>query len=326
MKKLILLLFSICLLTVPAFAVELSDFETINPDGSTTIDYQAYNAAVAAEKVAAAGLDLDVNAYWVTNWLDVTYFDTDAFEADYAAALAAKQAQEEVTQDPLLEDPIESPSASTEQEVIPDDTPNSDEPVDTGDTGYPIGSFIDEEGNVYSPEGELLSSGSETSAPVGIDDPTSTGLLDGEGTNAGDGNAATPTVYTVSDLRSGGDTSGSLVSGLKALIVSIFGEYEPVLTTAAITETVDNVTTTTLIDVVADAFEIVTCTFSECGRYAECNDHAGNSGMNSGIQHEIPENQTYYHIKFPGTALQNVSCNHDCHTSSAQQQEHHIYV
>ena len=248
MKKLILLLFSICLLTAPAFAVELSDFETINPDGSTTIDYQAYNAAVAAEKVAAAGLDLDVNAYWVTNWLDVTYFDTDAFEADYAAALAAKQAQEEVTQDSPVDDLIESPSAPIEQEVIPDDTPNSDEPVDTG---YPIGSFIDEEGNVYSPEGELLSSGSETSAPVGIDDPTSTGLLDGEGTNAGDGYAAAPAVYTVSDLRSGGDTSGSLVSGLKALIISIFGEYEPVLTTAAVTETVDNVTTTTLIDVVA---------------------------------------------------------------------------
>ena len=35
-------------------------------------------------------------------------------------------------------------------------------------------------------------------------------------------------------------------------LISIFGEYEPVLTTAAVTETVDNVTTTTLIDVVAD--------------------------------------------------------------------------
>lgn len=254
MKKLILLFFSICLLTVPAFAVELSDFETINPDGSTSIDYQAYNAAVAAEKVVAAGLDLDVNAYWVTNWLDVTYFDTEAFEADYAAALAAKQAEEGQTDIPAQEDPVEAPSAPTvvEQEDIPDDTTTSDEPVDTGDTGYPVGSFIDEEGNVYSPEGELLSSGSETSASAGIDDPTSVGLLDGEGADAGDGNAATPTVYTVSDLRSGGDTSGSLVSGLKALIVSIFGEYEPVLTTAAITETVDNVTTTTLIDVVAD--------------------------------------------------------------------------
>lgn len=250
MKRLILLTFSLCLLTVPAFAVELSDFEIINEDGSTTVDYQAYNAAVAAEKVAAAGLDLDVNAYWVTNWLNVTYFDTEAFETDYAAALAAKQAEEGQTDIPAQEDPVEAPSAPTvvEQEDIPDDTTTSDKPVDTG---YPVGSFIDEEGNVYSPDGELLSPGTETSAPVGIDDPTSTGLLDGEGTNAGDGYAAAPAVYTVSDLRSGGDTSGSLVSGLKALIISIFGEYEPVLTTAAVTETVDNVTTTTLIDVVA---------------------------------------------------------------------------
>lgn len=41
------------------------------------------------------------------------------------------------------------------------------------------------------------------------------------------------------------------LSGLKALIVSIFGEYTPVMTQTPITETVDGVTTTTMIDVVA---------------------------------------------------------------------------
>ena len=46
----------------------------------------------------------------------------------------------------------------------------------------------------------------------------------------------------------GGDL---MVGTLKNLVVSIFGEYTPVNTTALLTETVDNVTTTTLIDVVA---------------------------------------------------------------------------
>lgn len=41
------------------------------------------------------------------------------------------------------------------------------------------------------------------------------------------------------------------LSGLKALIVSIFGEYTPVMTQTPVTETVDGVTTTTMIDVVA---------------------------------------------------------------------------
>lgn len=41
------------------------------------------------------------------------------------------------------------------------------------------------------------------------------------------------------------------LSGLKALIVSIFGEYTPVMTQTPITETVDGVTTTTMVDVVA---------------------------------------------------------------------------
>lgn len=48
------------------------------------------------------------------------------------------------------------------------------------------------------------------------------------------------------------DFGGSFMSGsLKSLVVSIFGEYTPVNTTALLMETVDNETTTTLVDVVA---------------------------------------------------------------------------
>lgn len=48
------------------------------------------------------------------------------------------------------------------------------------------------------------------------------------------------------------DFGGAFMSGtLKSLVVSIFGEYTPVNTTALLMETVDNETTTTLVDVVA---------------------------------------------------------------------------
>ena len=58
-------------------------------------------------------------------------------------------------------------------------------------------------------------------------------------------------VYSVNDLRSVDDPAVSPLPGLKALVVSIFGEYEPVMTTAAVTETVGEETTTTLVDTVA---------------------------------------------------------------------------
>lgn len=63
----------------------------------------------------------------------------------------------------------------------------------------------------------------------------------------------TPMVYSVNDLRSTDSPDASvLADGLKGVIQSIFGVYEPVTTTAAITETVDGEIVTTLVDVVAD--------------------------------------------------------------------------
>ena len=62
-----------------------------------------------------------------------------------------------------------------------------------------------------------------------------------------------PMVYTLNDLRSDADTGETAsADGLKGVIQSIFGVYEPVTTTAVYTETVDGETITTLVDVVAD--------------------------------------------------------------------------
>ena len=42
------------------------------------------------------------------------------------------------------------------------------------------------------------------------------------------------------------------LADLKSLIISIFGDYSPVMTTSTVTETVDGITTTTLIETVAE--------------------------------------------------------------------------
>lgn len=240
MKRVLVALLCFCVLSVPALAVELSDFETTADTGETYVDRDAYNAAVAAEKIAAAGLPLDVDSYWVTNWLGITYFDNEAFEFAYAEAFAASQ----------------EPEQSDGADYAFTDTAASDEPTDdvSADDKYPLGSFVDEEGNVYSPEGELLSSGSQ---PVSYLD-TIGSLLDAVPDSSdemlADNEEPEPHIYNVVDLRSDAGllpaAEGDL-SGLKSLVLSIFGEYAPVKTTSTVIETVDGVTTTTLIDVVA---------------------------------------------------------------------------
>lgn len=199
MKKFILSVVVCCLLTIPAFAVNWLDYSYTDENGVRVIDVDSYNAAVAEEKVAAAGLDLDVNLFWMFDESGTVVFDNDSFELAYAAALAEKQNSEAL----VVEDSVDVPI----QDIVED-------PVD-------------------EPFEEPLDSSS-------VDDPPL--LLEEEDS---------PMVYVVFDERSDAGYSLDLLSGLKALIVSIFGEYSPVMTTIAVTETVDNVTSTTLIEAVA---------------------------------------------------------------------------
>lgn len=233
MKKLVVSVLLICLLTVPAFAVDFLDFQYRNEDGILVVDVDAYLAAVAEEKVLAAGLSIDVDSFWYLDENDDPRFDNDAFEEAYAAALAELEEPEEEI---VVDDPIEDLDQSA-----------------AGDDGsdYPLGSNIDESGNVYSPDGDLLNSDASSDLGEYFEDPDLDLNSDAEDLPEVIEDYF-PVVYAVSDLRSGDSFVDGVVSGLKALIISIFGEYTPVMTTLTVTETIDGVTTTTLIDGVAE--------------------------------------------------------------------------
>ena len=216
MKKLLIALLCIQLFTFSAFAVvDVTDYQYTDADGRVQTDWDHYHEATAYDMIAQSGIDLDVQSYWVTNWI-TTYFDFEAFMADYNALLPT-----ELESEPEPESEEEEPTATPPAE----EPPSSDPAVE--DDGYSVGGYV---GDVEEDEP------SET--------PTEPELISEETV------VETPTTYAVYDMRSSGEST-AVLSGLKALIVSIFGEYTPVTTSAAVTETVDGVTTTTLIDVVA---------------------------------------------------------------------------
>lgn len=338
----------LCALSAPVLAVDLQDYQYINADGVVVVDIDGYNAALAAEKVAAAGLDLDVDSFWKTDIFGTRYFDNASFERAFDEAQTAAQEAQVPPQVP--DDPMESVGAGDESDVVPD-VPFV----------YPAGSYMDAAGNMWSPDGELLSPGT-TPAPEGIARPSEEAILvDSDASEDIPVEVGTP-VYRVIDLRSAAGTFGAsdgiveystssdpvlvgnlgniaqvygvgvksfsfssqssvasiemldgyssltgylrlgtgvsgvtidgvdtneftfttngqytvvfhtsdgnsptclfnisnlsdtpapAADGLKALVVSIFGKYTPVMTTGTVMETVDNVTTTTLLDTVA---------------------------------------------------------------------------
>lgn len=200
----------LCLACALSFACSAVDYDTYyyqNEDGSYGHDTEAYEHDLAAEMVAQAGLDLNVDQYWKVypnaTVASMYYFDYDAFKADYDALLPVPEPEpeSEPVPDPY---PVEWPDEVIEDETVVEDP--ADEAVledDMADDGLELG-----------------------------EDP--------------------PMVYTLNDLRSADPDGDGLADGLKAVIRSVFGTYQPNMTTAAITETVDGETVTTLVDVVAD--------------------------------------------------------------------------
>lgn len=232
-------------LTVPALAVNADDYWYQDSGGVWIYDQAGYDLAVAVEAVQAADLDLDPYAYLYTD-ASGNHFDTAGFQAAYDQALAAKEAAEAPSLEP---DPVETDTPVESEEE--DNGQPAEDPVIL-DSWYPIGDyFADEDGNLYYPNGQIA--GTQPAGDVSEDDTLSPDVLGPEDAAEAleDPGEDSYPVYSVNDLRSVDDPAVSPLPGLKALVVSIFGEYEPVMTTAAVTETVGEETTTTLVDTVA---------------------------------------------------------------------------
>lgn len=232
-------------LTVPALAVSADDYWWQDESGTWIFDQLAYDIAVSVEMVETADLDLDPYAYLYTD-ASGNHFDMAGFQAAYDQALAAKEAEEVP---PPESDPVETDTPVESEE---EDNGQSAEDPFILDSWYPVGDyFADEDGNLYYPNGQIA--GTQPAGGVPEDDTLPSDVLGPEDAAEAleDPGEASYPVYSVNDLRSADDPPVSPLAGLKALVVSIFGEYEPVMTTAAVTETVGEETTTTLVDTVA---------------------------------------------------------------------------
>lgn len=189
-------------------------------------------------------------------------------EARLAAEAAQRSEAQEETPPVLIET---TPTTTTESAGSKHEISDSLPPTST-DTGvpdkYPVGSRVDSAGNVYSPDGELLSPGTTPAyAPdtgpdeddallsgelVDPDDPSSVSDVDTLDVIAGlvSDIATDPPVSTIEDLRPA-NPPVEVLTGLKALVTSIFGEYTPITTTSVVSQTVGNDTHQYLVETVA---------------------------------------------------------------------------
>ena len=196
---------------------------------------------------------------------DIPDQDPDPPVTDIESSQEAEIPEPEPEPEPELEPspdelPIESEDANNDgTSVLP--------PDDTSNDKYPIGSYVDADGNVWSSDGELLSPGE-----VQADPPPQADILPPDELDPADDSAALevtdqdtlvliaglladiakdPAVWYVQDLRPA-EPPASAAGGLKSLVTSIFGEYTPVASTTVITQTVDNDTYQYLIETVPD--------------------------------------------------------------------------
>lgn len=222
MKK----LFALCLalsalfaLSSPALAAEWNDYRYWDEENQCwVVDVFAYSAAKAAEEAALA-----------------------AMEQDASVAEAAPEPDGPIPEDDPEPPPLESAGVNNgASETVPVDNGISDK--------YPVGSYVDAAGDVWAPDGTRLSPPPVQALPPAGADTAATSVPDASESVPPETGAP---VYSIVDLRADTDTSGAALSGLKALMASIFGEYTPVTTTSVITETVGEHVNQYLVETVA---------------------------------------------------------------------------
>lgn len=253
MKKYLSVLFCLCLLcslAAPALASEgepdfIAEYEAEYGKAPVASDFPDPADYQAAYDIWFAGL--------------VPYIDHRTAEENQKKAAEEKGASpDEIT--------------SVESEGT-DHVDASDPSVSPGPSAqYPDRVRTDLAGNVYTLDGTLLSPGTAPAmepdgalAPGPMEDGA---LPSGEPSDAAGAApasdsdtlsviaglvsdiAADQPVYTVADLRPS-DPPAEVLTGLKSMVTSIFGEYTPVTTTSVISETVGNDTHQYLVETVA---------------------------------------------------------------------------
>lgn len=246
MKKCIAIFLCICALAATASASDsepdyIAEYEAQYGKMPVSADYSSTEEYQAAYDVWLAGF--------------VPYVDMRSAEWSRQNAVAEKAAPE--TEEGAADQAV----TEVEPSVVPSKTVESAGVNDAVDTSisvfsgpaekYPVGSYVDPAGNVYSPDGTLLSSGTTPAFdpvdPVSSAADVQDALVSTENFSLEDSKP----VYRVVDLRSGTDPATPAPVGLKALIISIFGEYTPVTTTSVINETVGEEVNQYLVEAVA---------------------------------------------------------------------------
>ena len=254
MKKCIAVLLCVCTLAVTASAVDvepdyIAEYEAQYGKMPVSADYSSTEEYQAAYDVWFAGF--------------VPYTNMRYAEWSRRDAAVEETAQSTAETEPPATSPktVESVGSSYENDIP---IPVSSSPVDK----YPVGSYVSPAGNVYSPDGTLLSPGTTPAyAPISGPDENAAFLSDelvgqNDISAAADPDALSviaglvsdiatdPPVWYVDDLRSS-DPPVEVLTGLKSMVTSIFGEYTPVTTTSVISETVGNDTHQYLVETVA---------------------------------------------------------------------------
>ena len=245
MKKCIAILLCVCVLAVTASAADsepdyIAEYEAQYGKMPVSADYSSIEEYQAAYDVWLAGFTPYVNMRYAE------WFRQKDAEAETSATSSKT---------------VESADSNDEIDMPVSVSPS---PADQ----YPDRVRVDLAGNIYSLDGELLSPGTTPAyAPIsGPDEDVA--FLSGELADPNNLSAAADPVapaviaglvsdiatdspvWYVDDLRSS-DPPAEVLTGLKSMVTSIFGEYTPVTTTSVISETIGNDTHQYLVETVA---------------------------------------------------------------------------
>lgn len=274
MKKWIAILLCVCVLSVTASASDDAP------------DFMAEYVALFGEAPVAANFSSDEEyqasyAVWLSALENYVFLRSEAYEQQKAEEAVRKAAEVERASAP----PESAESAfSNNESAEAEETTTSSESIESAGTNHetdssvsfspgPVNQYpdrvrVDLAGNIWSLDGELLSPGTTpamepASAPdedaallsdeladpdnlPAVADPDTLAVIAGLVSDI----ATDPPVWYVEDLRPV-DPPAEVLTGLKSLVTSIFGEYTPVTTTSVISETVGNDTYQYLVETVA---------------------------------------------------------------------------